>query len=358
MAIDHDSAIRIRFLNAGSFAVPVILEVVLAACHPPPPSIAFTRVPAAAEGTPYRTEQIEGRVTGAKPGQRIVLYAKSGVWWVQPVAEKPFTAIQANSTWRSTTHPGTEFAALLVDPGFAPPLTTQNLPAKGGAVAAVVIVKGAGAELVDPPPKITRFSGYDWEIRKQQANSGMFPFDPANAWVDDDGCLHLRTTRQADGSWVGGEVRLTHSLGQGLYRFNVRDLSRIDASSGLTMFTWDELAADQNHRDLEIQVGRLGNPANTNAEFVVYPSEEPANVFRYEIPSGLLTYSFHWEPGKVSFKTVRGSATVAAHEFTSGVPSSGGERVNISVFVVAGSPTSSGPKTGIEAVIEKFEYLP
>jgi hypothetical protein len=60
----------------------------------------------------------------------------------------------------------------------------------------------------------------------------------------------------------------------------------------------------------------------------------------------------------VSFKTVRGSATVAAHEFTSGVPSSGGERVNISVFVIPGSPHPSGETTGIEAVIEKFEYLP
>jgi hypothetical protein len=349
---------RTRFLDAGASSFSVILVIIAAACHPRQPSIVFTKVPAAAEGTPYRTERIEGRVTGAKPGQRVVLYAKSGVWWVQPLVERPFTAIQSDSTWHSTTHPGTEFAALLVDSNFSPPLTTQNLPAQGGAVAAVATVKGAGATPVEPPPKVTRFSGYDWEVRKQPENGGMFPFDPANVWVDADGCLHLRTTRQADGSWIGGEARLTHSLGQGLYRFTVRDLSRIDPSSGLTLFTWDDLAGDQQHRDLEMQVGRLGNPANTNAAFVVYPSEEPANVFRYEIPQGLLTYSFRWEPGKVSFKTVRGSATVAAHDFTSGVPSSGGERVNISVFVTAGSPIASGQKTGVEAVIEKFEYLP
>ena len=37
---------------------------------------------------------------------------------MQPLADEPFTKIQLDSTWRSSTHIGTEYAALLVDPGY------------------------------------------------------------------------------------------------------------------------------------------------------------------------------------------------------------------------------------------------
>jgi hypothetical protein len=48
-----------------------------------PPSIEFTTVPEAAAGGSGRAARIAGRATGAGPGQQVVLYAKSGVWWVR-----------------------------------------------------------------------------------------------------------------------------------------------------------------------------------------------------------------------------------------------------------------------------------
>src|SRR5215213_2224020 len=58
------------------------------------PSIEFSVIPPAAEGGPERREPIAGRVTGARAGQRIVLFARAGVWWVQPMREEPFTSLQ------------------------------------------------------------------------------------------------------------------------------------------------------------------------------------------------------------------------------------------------------------------------
>ena len=100
----------------------------------------------------------------------------------------------------------------------------------------------------------------------------------------------------------------------------------------------------------------MGDPSSKNAQYSVQPSAEPANVVRFDAPAGPLTYSFHWQPGKVLFKTVRGSVTIAAHEFTSGVPSPGGESVNISIFIFGASPIP--PSTGSEVIVEKFEFLP
>src|SRR5580692_1242820 len=98
------------------------------------PSIEFTRVPAAGEGSPDQLEQISGRIKGALPGERVVLFALSGLWWVQPQSDAPFTAIRPDSTWRSSTHPGSAYAALLVDSRYRPPLTVNALPDRGGPV--------------------------------------------------------------------------------------------------------------------------------------------------------------------------------------------------------------------------------
>ncbi|HET7286228.1 MAG TPA: histidine kinase dimerization/phosphoacceptor domain-containing protein, partial [Pyrinomonadaceae bacterium] len=106
------------------------------------PWIELTNVPRADKGGGRELETISGRVHGARDEQRIVLYARSGAWYVQPFADQPFTNIQANSTWTNTTHLGTEYAALLVEPGYMPEASTFELPAEGGGVIAVTAVDG------------------------------------------------------------------------------------------------------------------------------------------------------------------------------------------------------------------------
>jgi signal transduction histidine kinase len=98
-------------------------------------------------GTP-RIAVIEGRVIGARPGQQIVLYAKSGAWYVQPFTDQPFTKIREDSTWSNSTHLGTEYAALLVEPNYRPPARTDALPNIGEAIGAVAIVRGEAKLLV------------------------------------------------------------------------------------------------------------------------------------------------------------------------------------------------------------------
>lgn len=106
------------------------------------PSIEFTRVPLASEGGPDKLGTIEGRVSQARPGQRIVLFARWGPWWVQPLADQPFTTIQPDSTWRNSTHFGTEYAAALVDPEYQAKPIMDALPSEGAGVVVVKITRG------------------------------------------------------------------------------------------------------------------------------------------------------------------------------------------------------------------------
>jgi signal transduction histidine kinase len=112
------------------------------------PSIEFSSVPVVDEGGTAKIAVIEGRVIGSRPGQQIVLYARSGAWYVQPLTDKPFTKIHRDSTWKNSTHLGTEYAALLVEPGYDPPARTDDLPTAGGAVVTVAIVRGEARLLI------------------------------------------------------------------------------------------------------------------------------------------------------------------------------------------------------------------
>jgi PAS domain S-box-containing protein len=106
------------------------------------PFIEFTRIPRAGEGNPYKHVAIEGRVIGARPGQQVVLYARAGAWWVQPLADHPYSSIQPDSTWKNSIHPGTEYAALLVEPGYRPPAIAIVLPSVGDGVVGAASVDG------------------------------------------------------------------------------------------------------------------------------------------------------------------------------------------------------------------------
>src|SRR5262249_1858291 len=124
----------------------IICCLLLSDCRSGPgsvaPSIEFSRVPLADEGGTGKMAVIEGRVNGARPGQQIVLFARSGAWYVQPFTDQPFTKIRPDSTWSNSTHLGTEYAALLVEPGYRAPTTTAVLPDKGGGVIAVAATPG------------------------------------------------------------------------------------------------------------------------------------------------------------------------------------------------------------------------
>ena len=131
---------------AGTRALLLFFCVFFSGCRSrqsvPGPSIEFTRVPPAAEGGPEKLDIIEGRAIGARPGQQIILYAQWGPWWVQPLADKPFTIIETDSKWSNSTHFGTEYAALLVDAGYRPRATMDVLPSEGDGVTVVAITKG------------------------------------------------------------------------------------------------------------------------------------------------------------------------------------------------------------------------
>jgi len=352
--------------SALSIAASAILCLLEMACRSSPatvrPSIEFTTIPRADTGGPASLDRVGGRVSGDRPNQRVVVFARSGgVWWVQPYRSRPFTRIEPDSTWRTSIHLGSEYAALLVDADYRPPATTDSLPEIGGAVSAVARVAGSGT-FVPPAVKTISFSGYEWEVRQEPSERyGLNDYDARNVQVDGTGRLHLMVSER-DGRWTSAEVRMTRSLGYGTYSVDVRDTSTLDKAAVFSMYTWDALGAAQNYRELTIDVGRRGDTDNKNGQYVVEPETVPTNVFRFAIPAGLVSHSFRWEPGRVSFRTVRPGGgprhdqVVAERLFTAGVPTAGAGNPHLTLLYDRSA--ARPPSKRIEVVVERFAFLP
>jgi hypothetical protein len=355
----------------------LLMYFVLTGCHSSSrtsaPTVAFSKVAAAYQESPYKTDiterdyktdMVEGRVTGARPGQRMVLYAKTdGRWGLCRQSGQPFTNIQTNGRWKASVHLGLQYAALLVDPTYNPLEQTELLPIVGNGVVALAVINGEGPAPVLPSSKILSFSGYEWTTSSGpifHAGSRNF-FDPANVWTDETGALHLRISG-SPGRWSVAELKLTRSLGYGTYQFRVRDVSDLEPSAVLTLITWDGVGTESDRHELDVDLSRWGNLDNTNVSYVVQPYYVPANYVAFRVPPGPYTHSFRWEPGKVAFSTVagsgdaRGGRVINQHVFTSDVPPPGCESVRIALYVFGQGKIPLRNEN--EAIIDKFEYLP
>src|SRR5258708_966897 len=143
----HKSYVNTR---PGSTAILLLVTLCLSlsGCHQGTnqdveAKISFTQVPKWNPGDQNQQDVIEGTVSGARQGQRLVIYSKAGgLWWLQPLLTSPFTAILPDQVWRNETHLGTEYAVLLVDPSFHPAAILSELPKRGQGIAAVAAARG------------------------------------------------------------------------------------------------------------------------------------------------------------------------------------------------------------------------
>jgi hypothetical protein len=106
------------------------------------PGIQITEAPSKGAG-PDKVETIAGTASGVKVTEcKIVVFARTNVWYVQPYIDSSDTSINEDGTWRTDTHLGNQYAALLVKTSYKPPSKTGKLPDVGGPVLAIATATG------------------------------------------------------------------------------------------------------------------------------------------------------------------------------------------------------------------------
>ena len=365
--LESDPAMLEDFRRVATALFSFTLLFALVGCHQAlkpgaDAKISFTQVPERNPGNQNKQDVMEGTLSGAKQGQRLVIYSKSGgLWWLQPLLTSPFTPILPDGVWRNETHLGTDYAVLLVDPGYGPAAVLDQLPEAEKGVVAVAVSPGqekSSSYFID-------FSGFTWRVRWKPSDRGgiSYPYNPDNVYVDQTGALHLRIVSRNQQSSCS-EISLTQSLGYGTYSLTVEDISKLEPSVVFGMFTWDYSIDQEYHREFDINISRWGDQQNKNAEFVLQPTLAPANFFRFVAPAGKLKHTITWEPGRLTMVTSRASgpsdtSMVSRHVFTSKVPTPGFESLRLTLFPYSKpNQQSAGLQTPAEVVVDRFEYLP
>ena len=213
--------------------------------------------------------------------------------------------------------------------------------------------------------KTIAFSGLEWYVKTAPVRVSPGPqfFAEENVSVDSAGRLHLKVSRVAD-SWVAAEVYTKERVGLGSYRFTVdSQLNTLDPNLTLGLFTWDELAADQFHREWDIEFARWGFAGATfNAQYVVQPYNNLHNMYQFLMsPAAPSTHTVNWSPGQLDFQSASAVGGAAVSHWTySGsstpVPTAGDARLHLNFYVGAnGAPATSFDR---EIVISRVQYNP
>jgi hypothetical protein len=109
----------------------------------PVAELTITRVPRyQPEGGPDTRDTIAGRVRTPLTGDyKVVVYARADAWYIQPT---PFAMqpIEADSTWKTWTHTGSSYAALVVRKTYKPLTRLDVLPQIDADVLSRAIVEG------------------------------------------------------------------------------------------------------------------------------------------------------------------------------------------------------------------------
>jgi glycosyl hydrolase family 26 len=296
-------------------------------------------------------------------------YLKMINWfeWRKPEAEVQDAIVD----WSATLDPIVRAAFLADLPRdrlrFGSAIAPQNITLEAPVPTQVATTPEETSEA--PPPDALMFAGIAWHARAADDLEGpgpnYFASTPEHVWVDDTGRLHLRVSPGPDGRWYAAEVVSDQPMGYGRYRFTVdTPLDNLDPNVVLGLFTWDDDPAE-NHREMDIEFARFGDPGALAGRYTRQPYTDPANVALFAEESAPLTsHALNWTPGQVAFASWAGDATappsdessIASRIFRGDVPEPGNAHVHINVWLDAGRPPTDGQP--IELIIENFSFVP
>ncbi len=284
---------------------------------------------------------------------RVVLWAKTDRWYVQPSIANPYTIVQGDGSWSNSTYPWNRMVALLVDLTYDPGSIRDYHPSMDAGVV-------CWDEYPDKSIKYFNWSNQRWRIKDADLvgpGPNYFSDDTANVWIDQQERLHLKIDYR-DNRWYCAEVVLDHSLGYGLYSFKLD--RRVDSLDYNTIFAGFIYETINQEFDIEFSQ-RLANPYN--AQYVAQPWYTPGNMEFFNMPgSSQTSHSFEWRPDRIVFNSWNGhsdtpSPSTLIHTWTytaEDIPVPGGERMIFNLYLFGGEAPVQGLED--EAIITSFQY--
>jgi len=301
-------------------------------------------------------ETVQGTAYVTDPAlARVVLWAKTNSWYVQPTVAEPYTIVQNDGSWSNSTNPWERMVALLVDSSYVPGSVRTDHPAFELGVLGWDEYPDRSARFID-------WSGFSWFVKRGDLvgpGPNYFADDSSAVWTDNQDRLHLKINFR-DGRWYCAEVVLADTLGYGVYTFRLD--SRVDSLDYNTIFAGFIYETIEQEIDFEFSQ-RLADPFN--AQYVVQPYFIPGNIEFYNIGDDTQsTHSLEWRSDRIIFTSWRGHADSPTVEtlintwiYTGGnIPLPDRERMRFNLYLFGGEPPVAGGEDHV--IIKSFDYSP
>lgn len=291
---------------------------------------------------------------------RVVGWAKTDIWYVQPFVDTPFTSVCTDGSWNFFTHPWNRMVVVLVDSTYVPGSTRSTHPANARGVL-------AWDEFPTPrPDRVVSFSARQWGVKVAEGSPAgpgpnFFSDRTENVWVDGQG-LHLKITSR-DSKWWSSEVFLLGPLGYGVYTFQLASrVDSLDAREVGAGFTYES-----DTREIDVEFSRALVPTPNNSQYVVQPWEHAGNRYFFTMPPVANTsHRFVWRANRIEFLSWKGHApyppapedVIASWTYTGAdiPPANGQELMRFNLWLFGGQAPASG--RGSEMVIHSFTFEP
>jgi hypothetical protein len=211
-----------------------------------------------------------------------------------------------------------------------------------------------------PAARTIEFSGFTWEVKRaveEKAGPGpnLFSDSEEAVFVDSQGRLHLKVLK-TDKGWASSEVFLRAPLGYGAYTFELdTPADAVDDNVVLGLFTYGA-SEDYNHREIDFEVSRWGDPKAANMQMVIQPYDTVGNIVRYEMPrtTASSSHMFNWTKDKIDFTSMAKNWFKRWTYDGRDNPVPGDETVHINLWMFQGKDPVSGRTN--EVIIKKFSF--
>lgn len=209
------------------------------------------------------------------------------------------------------------------------------------------------------------FSGYTWQVR-DQGSSGPGPnyWSGNNVWVDSNGWLHLKITKDAaTGRWYCAEVISNQTFGYGSYIWEVEGaVDKLDKNIVLGLFNYK--SGDNGHHEIDIEFARWGNNAWHNYNYTVYPATGSGSVSHTNeltLNGTYTTHKFYRNSTSVSYRGYHGFTTDNANSFFPWTTPAGFNvstlslPVHMNLWLFNGLAPSNAAE--VEIIIHSFKFI-
>lgn len=285
---------------------------------------------------------------------KVVLYAQTNVYWVQPLAAAPNTYPACNGTWSNGTHGGHHYCAILCKRSWNPPATLGYLPPVGGEILAITCVPTNVRTL--------SFAGYTWMVKSNaevrvDPGPNYFSDSTANVWTDGQGDLHLKLTSR-NSKWYCPEMYSEQYFNRGRFRFTVRGpIDVLDPNVVAAGFIYANI-----NQEVDTEFSRWGAVNGPNGQNVIQPWTTPGNRHQYSfaLTGTTSSHEFIWWPDSVYFESRQGEMDANGELIDSWMyrgadsPPANEMRMRFNVWLIGGNPPTNSQE--VEIVITDFRW--